>query len=1303
MIVKSRVLVSKFFLFLLFALPFVLTIPARAQQTLGGITGTVTDNTGAVLTHTTVTLVGDQTQLTRTVMTNDNGSYLFVDLPIGTYTLKFRHDGFDTQDIPSIAVQADRTMTVNAGLRVGEVNTTITVQESPLVNAVDTTNGYVLDRKQFEAIPLPTGSFTGVAILSPGVSAELGTGTGVNAGLGNQPIWANGQRDTSNTFLLNGVDASNLFNGKSTSQVPSGRLVNNTGVANASNTTAEIVQSTAAPYLAVGQALPTPAPETVQEFRVNTSMYDAEQGSTSGAHIDMSTASGTNNIHGGLYVHRGTDWLNAAPYFYNADSNIPASDKVPELHRYTAGGTLGGPIIKNKLFGFISYQHIHASDLDIGAIRATVPFGLTDARDAASLAAVSNSNFSSSVLPVVGTGPNEISPVAFALLNAKLPNGQYMFPSANPNITPTITFPENYFETQPAYFISDQAVANLDYIVSPKDTLSLKYYYQHDPTIAPFAYSFIRGFSQHLDAGSQVASITNTQSLTPNLNVLEVFGFIREKVYSTIEQPFTPASLGINAFGSNFFPGITIVDDLGNYSPSNTNEVFNSGMSIGMGAASQGAFTGIFQNRFMPSAEAIWTHGKHTLTFGGTFSYTQLNTRDERTGKGIIGFADFSQFLQGLETPYTSTGFVASTYLQGDANRYYRANETGEFIQDKFQIRPNLSVSAGLRFDYHGGFKEKYGRIYNFDPSSYDYDESMDKIVSSGFIIAGNNAAFPTKGVSDSTLTGRQWGLAPRIGVAWSPKMFNDKVVVRAGWGMYYDRGELFTYLSPGFAAGLIAGGPFGVNQSPPWVNAQSCTSLTSPYEGFIPTCDPTSPTGGSFSNPWGAVLQSPPTGNPANVVLPNAAAIENGAQLFSFAVYNRKNKLPYTMNHSVDVQWQPRRDLAFDIGYVGNLGRHELVPIPFNQAGVATPTSPIHGQNYTYGYVVLAPPGCNPTSSSGCGYTPSCNATVMTGCSFMQLPDNTSMIDTFEGGNVDLRVPYIGYSSESLSYSAEGISTYNALQTHIEKRMNHGLQVGFSYTYSRATDEQSAMGLFYSGNNPLNLRSAYGLSDFDRTNVINFTYLYQLPSFYSATSIKGRFTDGWAISGLTVLQSGQPYSVIDYSGAVGSIFYGVSDGITDPIVPLAPGCTASNARTGASGAGSTPALKASCFTLPLLNPGDLNGGVPAGDTYETNFIDHGQRNIFRQTWQKRADVSLMKVTQITERSSVKYSLDIFNLTNTPSFDIPVNDVTQNIDFNGFPVYGSSLYVSPTLSGLGITNKTIGSPRQIQMSLSLLF
>ncbi len=1259
---------------------------AQAQQTLGGITGTVMESTGSVLPGTVVNIVGDETKLTRTQTSSTTGSYDFVNLPIGSYTLTFTHEGFQTQRVPSIVVQANRTATVNATLQVGQVATTITVEETPLVNSSDTTNGYILDKEQIEAIPLPTGSFTGLAILSAGVNAELPAGTGANAGLGNQPIWANGQRDTSNSFLLNGVDASNLFNGKSTSQVASARIVNNTGVAGAGSTTAQIIQSTASPYLAIGQAIPTPAPETVQEFHMNTSMYDAQQGSTSGAHIDMNTASGTNTIHGGAYIHRGTDWLNAAPYFYKQDNNIPNNEKVPELHRYTAGGTLGGALIKDKLFGYVGYQHVHVSDLEIGTSRTAVPFGLTDDRSPQALVDVANANFGTSLTTA------DISPVSFALLNAKV-NGQYMVPSANPNFTPTLNFPENVFLTQPAYFISDQAVSNLDYLATSKDTLSLKYYYQHDPTTAPFGFSSVKGFPQHLDAGSQVASITNTQSLSPNFSIAEVFGFIREKIYSTIAQPFTPQSVGINTFGSTIFPGITIVDDLGNESPANTNFVFNAGENIGSTAASQGAFTGVFQNRWMPSVDASWIRGKHTFTFGGSFSYTQLNARDERTNSGMIGFTDFATFLQGTPITYTADGFITTNFLQGDANRYYRSKETGAYIQDKYQIRPNLSVTAGVRFDYHGGFTEKNGRIFNFDPSQYSYDGATDTITSNGLILAGNNPQFPTKGVSDSTLTGRQWGIAPRIGIAWSPKMFNDKVVVRSGWGLYYDRGELFAYLSPGFASGVITGGPFGVNQTPPWVNSQTCDP-----QGFgYVTCP-------DFANPWGPTLGPPPSGNPKDLVLPNAATSSTGIPLFAFGDYNRANKLPYTMNQMLDIQWQPRRDLVIQVGYVGNLGRHEVVPLPFNQAQIASPTHPIRPgtpfeQDYTYGYSILSDPST---------FTPAL------------LPNGQPYLQTFEGGNVNLRVPFIGYSSESESYTAAGISAYHALQAHVEKRLSHGFQVGFSYTYSHATDEQSAMGLFYNGNNPLNLRSGYGLSDYDRKHVINFSYRYELPKFFSGSSFKSKIANGWAISGLTVIQSGQPYSVVDYSGAVGSIFYGVNDGITNPIVPLNSSCSPQQAVTGTSGAGSTPSLDASCFTLPLLSPGALDGAIPSNDPYETNFIDSGQRNIFRQPWQRRADISLVKMTQITEHTSLKYSLDIYNLTNTASFDIPINDITQNPGFQGFPQQGTpatlspcnssfdqtptgALYVCPTLSGLGITNKTIGSARQIQMSLSLTF
>ncbi len=728
------------------------TLPA--QQTLGGITGTVTDASGGVIPNATVTVVGEQTSLTRTVQTNGTGSYTFVNLPIGTYTLTYTATGFDVQKTQNIAVQADRTATVNAALKVGQTTTTVEVEASPLMNAVDTTVGYVLDKTQIDAVPLATGSFTGLATQSTGVSAELPSGTGADSGLGNQPIWANGQRDTSNSFSLNGVDASNLFNGKSTSQVASARVINSTGVQTSPGGGGGVIPSAASIYLSIGNAIPTPAPETLQEVRVNASMYDATQGSTSGAHIDLSTASGTNNLHGTTYIHRGTSWLNAAPFFFNQDPDVPSDDKVPELHRYVAGGNVGGPIIKDKLFFFLGYQHLHVSDQEIGDSFLDVPVGLTDDRSAGGLVNVTNGSFGANI-----ENPNisvaNVDPLALALFNSpSLPGepGKWLIPNDGLHGTaPTVAHLDNAFIPGTGRFTADQAVADLDYDATKKDTLSLKYFYQHDPTVAPYSYSSVPGFTEHLDSGAQVGSITNTLILKSNLSTTQTLGVIREKIYGDNEQAFGPNSIpggaagtgSINVFGSNYFPGISIYNVLGQYQPTGVSDVY---LNIGPNAESQSANTGVFQNRLAPSGNAIWILGKHTLSFGASYTYTQLNTIDKRTGTGTIATDDFSQFMQGFVSPGSSaTGFYVTSFLQGDASRYYRANQLGTYVQDKWQITPNLSLTAGVRYDWDGGLTEKYGRIFNFDPSLYSYNVGSDIIENPGLIIAGNNANGTTR------------------------------------------------------------------------------------------------------------------------------------------------------------------------------------------------------------------------------------------------------------------------------------------------------------------------------------------------------------------------------------------------------------------------------------------------------------------------------------------------------------------------------------------------------------------------------
>ena len=285
----------------------------------------------------------------------------------------------------------------------------------------------------------------------------------------------------------------------------------------------------------------------------------------------------------------------------------------------------------------------------------------------------------------------------------------------------------------------------------------------------------------------------------------------------------------------------------------------------------------------------------------------------------------------------------------------------------------------------------------------------------------------------------------------------------------------------------------------------------------------------------------------------------------FFLADYQRTNKLPYTMNSTLDIQWQPRNDLAIDIGYVNALGRHEIIPIPFNQARTATPSNPLCGpaavcanpprspwaQSYTYGYTAQA----NPCPGG-----------------YQQFADNCPLRSAersadglhSEGGNMDLRDPYIGIANESESYNAEGISAYNALQAHVEKRLSHGLSAGVSYTFSRSFDEQSAMGLFLQRQQPAERAGRVRTIGLRPHAYIQRRLSLRTPEVFQVLPPgKAKLADGWAVQGVVIVQSGQPYSVIDYSGAVGSIYYGIFNGITNPIVPLnyANGCTPQNAR----------------------------------------------------------------------------------------------------------------------------------------------
>jgi hypothetical protein len=1014
--------------------------------------------------------------------------------------------------------------------------------------------------------------------------------------------------------------------------VASSRFTANTG-AYGNNTTPGNITGTSV-YDSIGESLPTPAPEMLQELRVNTAMYDASQGSKAGAQIAAITRSGTNAFHGQAYDYFQNNIFDAAEFFRNANSSISVANKVEPLHYNRFGATLGGPIKKDKLFFFVAYQGVRDTDSTNGTQNITVPLHLTDDRSPAALAQVAQLDFGKTI------APSQMDQAAVKLLNYKIGN-QYLIPS--PSITDPATALRLGYDAilqAPATFNVDQGAASIDYNFSDKDRLAAKFFDSYNPIANPLSSgSSTFGFPQVNQSGSGSFVLDNTTMVTPTLTWEQKASVSRMFTYVRTQQPLSAVDAGIQIFGGTTpFPSISI---------STMDNTLRKGFNVG--ASFSNANAGTYQNQWEWASTLNWVRGRHTIGVGFSWDREQLNIVNNANNVASIGFGDFTNFLTGTLTP------SRSRYTLGASNRYYRADLAGAFVQDKIKVTSTLNVSLGLRYDFSGPLAEKYGALTNFHPGAYSYDPATDTVTNTGLVVAGNNSTLGTPGVNDSTLTGRQWGIGPRIGIAWSPSQLNN-VVIRAGFGMFYDRGEYFTEFSPGFGQNGISG-PFGVTLAPPFVQQVNAVS------------------GGTLSTPFaGAVLPPPVTSQSAFAnLIPNTAQLRKGATAYTFGGYDPSNVLPYTEEWSLDLQWQPLNSLQLSLGYVGNRSLHQVLPIPFNEPGIATPSNPIHGEVYSYGFNIL--PAEN--------------------------------VNTFDGGNTDLRVPYIGYSANSVFYKTEGIASYNGLQFGLRKRLSKGLQITAGYTWSHSLDEQSGLGLFYNGNDPLNPRTSYATSTYDRTHVTTVQYLYQFPNAARENSIVGKIADGWALSGITVLQSGFPYNPIDYSGVVGSIYYSHNVNIIDPVIPLKPGVTVAQATLqGTTGYNiNKPFVDSNGFYVPAVAPGQMGAppcatvnGNQVCDTFETAFGDTS-RNIFRAPFQFRADVTVSKLIRIGEKVSLKYQADFFNIFNHPTFDAP--NVSASQYFTNFSTN------VPTYQGFrssfGLIQNTIGSPRLIQMALHLVF
>ncbi|HEY8412545.1 MAG TPA: TonB-dependent receptor, partial [Pyrinomonadaceae bacterium] len=695
------------------ALGFVLLVicaaaTAFAQGGTGQLSGNVVDANGAIVSGASVKLTSLLTAQERESTTNDSGDFVFTLLPAGSYKLEITASGFRTVVVDEVKINVTQTTTLPVRLDPATVSGMVTIQaEAPLVQQETSQVGRTIEEQTLRQLPLPTRNFQQLLTLSPGTSSSVSNNT--ELGRGDAIISVNGQRTTSNNVRINGIDANSI----------------------GTNST---------PNIAV------PATDSLQEFIVQTSLYDASQGRNAGGNVEAVTKSGNNEFHGNAYYFLRNNALNANDFFLNA-----AGRPRPTLTRNQFGGTLGGPILHDRLFFFGSYQGTrerNGASLNNSLMFPFIPPQLTDNnRTAAGLAAAFG-------LPVAA-----INPVMVNVLNAKLPNGQFAIPSAATasGLTPISglsRFRENQFN------------ANFDWRLNDKHTISSKNFFASNPTFQA-NYNFaglgngvtqLPGTGGSLDIIQDLNAITDTYVFSPNIVNQARFGFSRLRVTSVAEEPFTASQFGINSPLKNLFPGMPTLTVTG---------LFTLGSSPFADQSSR-------INAFTYGDTLSVVAGNHRLRIGGEYRRSQVNFYFNAFSRGQVIFSSFNNFLIGNGVSIIGSGVF---------DRALRINDWSGFVQDDWKVNSRLTLNLGVRYDFYGYPVDTRGRLVNFLPDQFRQGTTASPAgPPNGFVQAGNGTLAGVPAVDDTLVPTDKNNFAPRVGFAY--RLNNaGSLVARGGYG----------------------------------------------------------------------------------------------------------------------------------------------------------------------------------------------------------------------------------------------------------------------------------------------------------------------------------------------------------------------------------------------------------------------------------------------------------------------------------------------------------------------------------------
>jgi hypothetical protein len=841
--------------------------PGIHAQTVssGAITGIVTDPSGAAIAGAAITATEKGTGFKRSATTDSSGSYRFSLLPPGQYQLQFVASGFKKAIPQDLAVVVTEISTLNVQMVLGESVETVEVSTTPqAVQSENAALGTVVESHTITELPLSTRNFTQVLSMSSGVVADVSSAA--NLGNGTQDFYVNGSSNTSNNFQMDGADVNNFGSGRAGSFLQQG-------------------------------GIPIPNPDAIQEFKIQTSLYDAGYGRGAGANVEVITKSGTNQLHGSVFEFLRNDKLDANDFFLNQQNQPRAVMKQNQF-----GASLGGPIIKDKFFLFGSYQGTRQiNGLSAGSLSQNSLPPLTNDRSAATLGAEfcgqRGAQDPGTGVAIACDGSN-INPVALKLLNATIPNGTFLIPTPQ-----SITNGQGFSVfSLPGRFTEDQFLINGDYVISNKHRLTERYFYARAPQTVPFSTCFTvactPGSGQDASFQNHVASMKLTSLLSNNLVNEVLVNYSRNRGVLTSESKITDASLGITP-GDPTFPKMPTIAVIGLFSVGgNFNDDSDSTV-----------------NQYQYSDQIAWTHGRHTVRAGFQFERAQFDFNDPGPRRGILNFLSFPDFLLGLSAAQNGTQFSnvsLSEGIAGSLSKAYRANNYASFVQDDFKISSRLTLNFGLRWEINGGVSEDQGRFSSVFPSLAMASNAQVAaggtlagwVVPSNFPLSIPNGVTKLSGRTLSHNGAPLHNVGPRFGFAWRPLASSNRLVLRGGYGVFYTRTNgnsvLQTVTSPPFVS-------FGVG-------AGAGNALA------------------TFQDPF-----NPP---PAPAVFPTRTLTSGLSADYVAENYDS----PMVQQYSLEAQYEFLPKTVLEVGYVGTRGTRLASSRATNSALLASPTDPING-----------------------------------------------------------------------------------------------------------------------------------------------------------------------------------------------------------------------------------------------------------------------------------------------------------------------------------------------------------------------